>query len=91
MAWRLCRDYLRLADMPVTTEQTPVWVKSGESAKRLFGVVNGTTTARVRRMVDSGELIGRRVGVRGDRYVRSDSLNAFMLADADDPGAGEIA
>jgi|GEM_PF-4833277 len=78
--------------MPSITEQIPpVWVKTSEGAQRIFGVANDTTCARVRRMVDSGELIGRRVGIRGDRYVRTDSLDAFMRVDANDCGAGEIA
>ena len=73
---------LENSDMPTTSQQnTPVWVKTSEAAECIFGVANDTTTARVRRLVDSGELIGRRVGVRGDRYVRTDSLDDFMTAD----------
>ena len=67
--------------MEADTAAPPVWIKSGDAARRVFGVSNDSTTARIRRLVDSGELIGKRVGVRGDRYVRSDSLDNFMTVD----------
>lgn len=54
--------------------------KTGDVAQQLFGDNTAATRARIRRLVDAGELRAVRVGRRGDRLIPDSDVQRLLHA-----------